>query len=113
MKELTEEHFAILRRHMAEMIVINVELASDELGKEALDERVIAALGRVPRHCFVPGPLAAYAYHDRPIPIGFDTGICPLSRWLPVPSTRIARSAWTRDAGAKPARSAASSPTLG
>lgn len=75
MKELTEEHFAILRRHMAEMIVINVELASDELGKEALDERVIAALGRVPRHCFVPGPLAAYAYHDRPIPIGFDKTI--------------------------------------
>jgi protein-L-isoaspartate(D-aspartate) O-methyltransferase len=75
MKELTEEHFAILRRHMAEMIAINVELASDELGKEALDERVIAALGRVPRHRFVPGPLAAYAYHDRPIPIGFDKTI--------------------------------------
>jgi protein-L-isoaspartate(D-aspartate) O-methyltransferase len=75
MKELTEEHFAILRRHMAEMIVINVELASEELGKAALDERVIAALGRVPRHRFVPEPLAAYAYHDRPIPIGFDKTI--------------------------------------
>jgi protein-L-isoaspartate(D-aspartate) O-methyltransferase len=36
---------------------------------------VIAALGRVPRHRFVPEPLAAYAYHDRPIPIGFDKTI--------------------------------------
>jgi protein-L-isoaspartate(D-aspartate) O-methyltransferase len=75
MKELTEEHFAVLRRHMAEMIAINVELASEELSKAALDERVIAALGRVPRHRFVPEPLAAYAYHDRPIPIGFDKTI--------------------------------------
>ena len=75
MKELTEEHFAILRRHMAEMIAINAELASEELGKEALDERVIAAMGRVPRHRFVPEPLAAYGYHDRPIPIGFDKTI--------------------------------------
>jgi protein-L-isoaspartate(D-aspartate) O-methyltransferase len=75
MKELTEEHFAILRRHMAEMIAINVELASDELGKAALDQRVMAALGRVPRHRFVPEPLAAYGYHDRPIPIGFDKTI--------------------------------------
>jgi protein-L-isoaspartate(D-aspartate) O-methyltransferase len=75
MKELTEEHFAILRRHMAEVIAINVELASEELGKAALDERVIAALRRVPRHRFVPEPLAAYAYYDRPIPIGFDKTI--------------------------------------
>ena len=75
MKELTEEHFAILRRHMVEMIAINAELASEELGKAVLDERVIAALGRVPRHRFVPGPLAAYGYHDRPIPIGFDKTI--------------------------------------
>jgi protein-L-isoaspartate(D-aspartate) O-methyltransferase len=75
MKELTEKHFAILRRHMVEMIAINVELASEELGKAALDERVIAALGRVPRHRFVPEPLAAYGYHDSPIPIGFDKTI--------------------------------------
>src|SRR5688500_15958371 len=55
-KELNEEHFAILRRHMVEVIAINVELASEELGKAALDERLIAALRRVPRHHFVPQP---------------------------------------------------------
>jgi protein-L-isoaspartate(D-aspartate) O-methyltransferase len=74
-KELNEEHFAILRRHMVEVIAIHVELACEELGKVALDERVIAALRRVPRHHFVPGPFAPYAYHDRPLPIGFDKTI--------------------------------------
>jgi protein-L-isoaspartate(D-aspartate) O-methyltransferase len=74
-KELNEKHFAILRRHMVEVIAIHVELAGEELGKAALDERVIAALRRVPRHHFVPGPLASYAYHDMPLPIGFDKTI--------------------------------------
>jgi protein-L-isoaspartate(D-aspartate) O-methyltransferase len=75
MKELNEEHFAILRRHMVEVIAINVELASEELDKAALDERVIAALRQVPRHHFVPQPFAPYAYYDRPLPIGFDKTI--------------------------------------
>jgi len=75
MKELTEEHFAILRRHMVEVIAIHVELASEELGTAALDARVIAAMRRVPRHYFVPAPFAPYAYHDRPLPIGFDKTI--------------------------------------
>ena len=72
MKAMNEEHFAILRRHMAEMIAIHTDLASDELGKAALDERVMAAMRRVPRHRFVPAPLAPYAYQDMPLPIGFD-----------------------------------------
>ena len=72
MKPMTEEHFAILRRHMAEMIAIHTDLASDELGKATLDERVMAAMRRVPRHRFVPAPLAPYAYQDMPLPIGFD-----------------------------------------
>jgi protein-L-isoaspartate(D-aspartate) O-methyltransferase len=72
---MKEEHFAILRRHMVEVIGIYVDLASEELGKSALDERVMAAMGEVPRHAFVPGPLAPYAYHDSPLPIGFDKTI--------------------------------------
>ena len=75
MKELTEEHFAILRRHMVEMIAIHVDLASEELGKAALDQRVRQAMRRVPRHRFVPAPLAPYAYQDTPLPIGFDKTI--------------------------------------
>jgi protein-L-isoaspartate(D-aspartate) O-methyltransferase len=72
---MKEKHFAILRRHMVEVIGIYVDLAADELGKPALDERVMAAIGRVPRHAFVPAPLAPYAYHDSPLPIGFDKTI--------------------------------------
>lgn len=34
------------------------------------DERVLGALGRVPRHLFVPASLEAEAYADRPLPIG-------------------------------------------
>jgi protein-L-isoaspartate(D-aspartate) O-methyltransferase len=72
MKPMTEEHLAILRRHMVEVIGIHFDLASDEIGKDKLDERVAAAILRVRRHFFVPAPLAAVAYHDTPLPIGFD-----------------------------------------
>jgi protein-L-isoaspartate(D-aspartate) O-methyltransferase len=72
---MKDKHFAILRRHMVEVIGIYVDLATDELGKSALDERVLAAMGRIPRHAFVPPPLAPYAYHDSPLPIGFDKTI--------------------------------------
>ncbi|MGE3875961.1 MAG: protein-L-isoaspartate O-methyltransferase, partial [Parvibaculaceae bacterium] len=40
MKPMQEKHLAVLRRHMVEMIEIHVDLASDELGKASLDERV-------------------------------------------------------------------------
>jgi protein-L-isoaspartate(D-aspartate) O-methyltransferase len=72
---MTEEHFAVLRRQMVEVIAIYTELASEELGKAVLDQRVMAAMERVPRHRFVPESLAAVAYHDTPLPIGFDKTI--------------------------------------
>ena len=40
MQGLTEAHFAVLRRHMVEVIAIHAELAADELGRPALDARV-------------------------------------------------------------------------
>jgi hypothetical protein len=39
MKPMSEAYFAILRRHMVEVIGIQVDLASEELGKAALDEQ--------------------------------------------------------------------------
>jgi protein-L-isoaspartate(D-aspartate) O-methyltransferase len=72
MKPMTEEHLAILRRHMVEVIALQADLMSEELGKPVLSERVMAAIGRVRRHLFVPPQLAAVAYHDTPLPIGFD-----------------------------------------
>src|SRR5689334_19088943 len=75
MKPMTEEHLAVLRRHMVELVEIHVDLAEEELGKATLDGRVLAAMLRVPRHYFVPQPLAAHAYRDTPLPIGFDKTI--------------------------------------
>ena len=40
------------------------------MGKGVLDPRVLQVLGRVPRHEFVPPLLRAYAYDNRPLPIG-------------------------------------------
>ena len=75
MKPLSEKHFAVFRRHMVEVVEIQVDLMSEELERASLDERVLMAMRRVPRHLFVPEQLAALAYQDTPLPIGFDKTI--------------------------------------
>ena len=72
MKPMTEQHLAILRRHMVEVIDIHFDLAADEIGKSALDPDLRRALLQVPRHLFVPSQIAGAAYQDSPLPIGFD-----------------------------------------
>jgi protein-L-isoaspartate(D-aspartate) O-methyltransferase len=44
-------------------------------GRDIRDARVLAAMRKVPRHLFVPEPLRAAAYQDRPLPIGHDQTI--------------------------------------
>jgi protein-L-isoaspartate(D-aspartate) O-methyltransferase len=39
------------------------------------DDRIIAAMLKVPRHEFVPGKYRQYAYQDTPLPIGYDQTI--------------------------------------
>ena len=75
MKPMTEQHLAILRRHMVEIVDMHFDLAADEIGKEELDPDLRRALMDVPRHLFVPQSLAAVAYQDTPLPIGFDKTI--------------------------------------
>jgi protein-L-isoaspartate(D-aspartate) O-methyltransferase len=72
MKPMTDTHLAILRRHMVEVVALQADLMSEEIGKATLGERVLDAMRRVRRHLFVPPELAAMAYHDTPLPIGFD-----------------------------------------
>lgn len=72
MKPLTDEHLAILRRHMVELIEMHFELAGDETGERTLDPALRRALMAVPRHLFVPLQIAGAAYQDTPLPIGFD-----------------------------------------
>lgn len=40
------------------------------LARDVTDARILAAMGRVPRERFVESDLQAYAYADRPLPIG-------------------------------------------
>lgn len=75
MRPMTEKHFAVLRRHMVEVIGIHTEIMEDEIGKPALDDQVLTAMLHVPRHLFVPEQLASMAYDDRPLPIGFQKTI--------------------------------------
>jgi protein-L-isoaspartate(D-aspartate) O-methyltransferase len=75
MKGLTEKHLAIFRRHMVDVIGIHAELTSEEIGKSELDERVLTVMREVPRHLFVPAPVAAAAYEHTPLPIGFNKTI--------------------------------------
>ena len=72
---MTEKHFAVLRRHMVEVIEIHADLQEHELGKGVLEERVMTAMLRVPRHLFVPKAIAHLAYQDMPLPIGFEKTI--------------------------------------
>ncbi len=46
------------------------QMVRDQLqGRDIRDQGVLAAMGRVPRHRFVPASLRRRAYHDRPLPI--------------------------------------------
>lgn len=44
-------------------------------GRGITNQRVLAVMGRVPRHEFVPERLRAQAYADHPLPIGFSQTI--------------------------------------
>lgn len=72
MKPMTEDHLAILRRHMVEVIDMHFDLAEDEIGRDSLSADLRRALIKVPRHLFVPGQLMVVSYQDTPLPIGFD-----------------------------------------
>lgn len=72
MKPLTEDHLAVFRRHMVEVIDIHFDLSADEIGRGGLSPRLREVLLLMPRHLFVPAQLAVVAYQDTPLPIGFD-----------------------------------------
>jgi protein-L-isoaspartate(D-aspartate) O-methyltransferase len=75
MKPMNEMHFAILRRHMVEVIGIHTDLIEEELGNAVLDERILRVKLRIPRHLLMPEPFADVAYPDMPLPIGFNKTI--------------------------------------
>src|SRR5436853_5442292 len=72
---MTPEPFEALREQMVEEIAAGAAATADKIGKAAFSERVMRAIGDVPRHEFVPIELQPYAYANIPLPIGFDKTI--------------------------------------
>jgi protein-L-isoaspartate(D-aspartate) O-methyltransferase len=70
MNVCADEHFTAQRQQMVREIQQNVEDTSLYIGKQALNERVMSAMGTVPRHEFVPASLQSSAYENRPLSIG-------------------------------------------
>ena len=64
------DDFEQQRRHLLEEIASDTVQAEAYTGRSAFSGRVMAALGKVERHRFVPGNLSSCAYENRPLPIG-------------------------------------------
>ena len=67
---MDDRHFDGARSGMVAEIARHVRLTAGQIGRDALDARVIEAIGRVPRHEFVPVELRGLAYVNAPLPIG-------------------------------------------
>jgi protein-L-isoaspartate(D-aspartate) O-methyltransferase len=72
---LTQEGFADARAAMIDTIKEHARLAPRAVENGAIDPAVLQAMRRVPRHEFVPENVRAYAYQDRPLPIGYGQTI--------------------------------------
>jgi protein-L-isoaspartate(D-aspartate) O-methyltransferase len=72
---MSDPDFRAERGRMLADIAAHTIFAHETIGKMALGERVMAAMGEVPRHAFVPAELRPYAYVDQPLPIGYGKTI--------------------------------------
>jgi protein-L-isoaspartate(D-aspartate) O-methyltransferase len=69
------DEYAQARQQLVKVIEQDVRDTSLYLDKEALDPRVMMAMGKVPRHEFVPATQLPLAYTNRPLPIGYGQTI--------------------------------------
>jgi protein-L-isoaspartate(D-aspartate) O-methyltransferase len=72
---MSTDRFETLRQHMVAEVAAETIYVSARIGKAALANPVIEAMGKVPRHEFVPLELQPYAYVNTPLPIGCDKTI--------------------------------------
>ncbi len=64
------DRYQRLRLGMLDAIRADYQETAVYIDKNQADPRVLAAMGRVPRHQFVPDKLQDVAYENRPLPIG-------------------------------------------
>mgnify|MGYP000892161525 CR=1 FL=1 len=69
------EHYASMCALMIAEIEAEAASLPSPLERVRLSARVIEAMTRVPRHAFVPADIRAFAYLNRPLPIGFGKTI--------------------------------------
>jgi protein-L-isoaspartate(D-aspartate) O-methyltransferase len=67
---MSEHQFELMRRQMILEVVAKTVFLTPQLGRAALNARVIDVMAKIPRHEFVPADLRPYAYLDRPLPVG-------------------------------------------
>ncbi len=70
-----QDPFNTLRQQMVEQIALHARLVGERTGRAELTSQVMAVMGRVPRHEFVPLELRQFAYLDTPLPIGYEKTI--------------------------------------
>lgn len=69
---MSEDLFGDLRQQMMAEIAAEAALTAGHTGKPAFSARVMRVIASMPRHEFVPVELQAYAYLNRPLPIGYE-----------------------------------------
>ena len=67
---MNPDPFDELRQQMVAVIAAQAVFSAGETGKAAIAPRVLEAMGKLPRHDFVPAEVRPYAYADSPLPIG-------------------------------------------
>ena len=72
---MSAEYFEEQRGQLITAIRANTDKVAAQIGRTALDKRVLSAMTKVPRHQFVPVEVQSYAYVNAPLPIGFDKTI--------------------------------------
>ena len=65
-----DDRYAEDRLRMIQTIEAHAQSATDALGRDHIDPRVLAVMNEVPRHEFVSAWYEGQAYDDRPLPIG-------------------------------------------
>jgi protein-L-isoaspartate(D-aspartate) O-methyltransferase len=70
-----DDQRAAERQRMVDTIEAHARSIGGGIGEKGLDARVLAVLGAIPRHEFVPGEASHLAYVDRPLVIGLGQTI--------------------------------------
>jgi len=72
---IASDEYQMQREKLVNLIRVEVAMTHEFLGQGELDQKVLDAINKVPRHEFVSGEEKPYAYENRPLPIGYGQTI--------------------------------------